>query len=149
MKFSLLSDTNWETRVDKVLHTLSDFGYTEFFEKRNYGTSLNGVVVVFMCRDPELNFKQRIRHSKKEKLLYMDIMLDYNEFIKIENDEREKIITERLASETIAIIAKYKFDDFDLERFAADIKRWLKRIKLLKKRMGYQTPKYPDPFNKN
>jgi len=131
MRFNLLSDANWESKIAKVLGALSDFGYRRFFEERNYGSSIDGITVVFMCRDTQLNFKQRIRHSKKEKKIYLDIMLDLDQFKRIEQGEKEKIVAHRLVSEIPSIIAKYKFNDFDIEEFEADLRLWLEKIKWL------------------
>ena len=131
MRFNLLSDANWESKVDKVLDSISGFGYHELFQQKDYGDSLDGVTVVFMCRNPEYNFKQRIRHSKKEKKLYVDIMLDLNQFIQIEQTDREKILAQKLVAELPLIIDKYKFPDFDLTKFENDLKKFLQRIKWL------------------
>ena len=132
MRFNLLSDADWDSRVDKVLSSLSDLGYRQFFEKKDYGSTLSGITVIFMCRNPEYKFKQRIKHSKKESRLYMDIMLDLNQFKEIDQKEREMIIGERLISEVPQIVAKYKFEDFDLPKFKSDLKRFLKKIEWVK-----------------
>lgn len=128
MRFNLLSDANWESKVDKVLDSLSDFGYRDFFEQRNYGKSLDGITVILMCKNPKSNFKQRIRCSQKEKRLYLDIMLDLNEFTHIEQADREKIVARKLVTDLPPIIAKYKFPDFDLTRFESDLRDLLKNI---------------------
>lgn len=131
MRFNILSDTDWDSKVDKVLDTLTDFEYRRYFEEKNYGDSLEGITIVFMCRNPEYNFKQRIRYSKKEKKIYLDIMLDLNQFRQIEQGERERIVAQRLVAEIPPIIAKYKFPDFDLTKFETDIRKLLKKIKWL------------------
>ena len=88
MRFNILSDADWDSKIDKVLDTFSDFGYRRLFEEKNYGDSLYGITVVFMCRNTEYNFKQRIKYSKKEKKIYLDIMLDLNQFKQIEQREK-------------------------------------------------------------
>ena len=131
MRFNLLSDADWDSKIDKVLDRFSDFGYRRLFEEKNYGDSLVGITVVFMCRNPEHNFKQRIRYSKKEKKVYLDIMLDLNHFRQIDQGEKELILAQRLVSEIPPIIAKYKFPDFNLPKFETDLKQWLGELKLL------------------
>ena len=128
MDFRITCDSNSETKVDKVLDSLSDVGYVGFFKEQNYGNSLDAIFLVLMCRDPQYNFKQRIRLAKKEKCLYMDIMLDYKQFIKIDQKERERIVVGKLIAEIAPIIRKYKFEDFDLLRFEADLITWVKKI---------------------
>lgn len=129
MKLSILSDADWDAKVDKVHFLLSDFGYRKFFERRSYGNSVEEVAVFLICRDPELNFKQRIKFSKRDKTLYLDIMLDLNQFRVIEQDEKNRIVAQKLVVEIPPIVAKYKFADFDLPGFEADLKGFLKKIK--------------------
>ena len=69
MRFNVLTDSDWESRVDQVLNEMSDLGYRRYFEERNYGPGLVAVTVVLMCQEPELNLKRRVRLAKKEKKL--------------------------------------------------------------------------------
>ena len=111
-----------------MLHNIHDLGIKDFFAAKDYGTSIVGVSVFLICRDPSYNFKQRIRYLKKEQKLSLDIMLDLNEFKLIDQTEREKIVAGKLVKEITPVIAKYKFADFDLIRFETDLKGWFKRI---------------------
>lgn len=127
-RFNILADFYWETQIDKVLDSLSNTGYRRFFLDQDYGTSLDGITVVLMCQDPNLNLKQRIRFSKKEKNLYLDIMLDLPHFLEILQKEREEIIVDKIITEVPQVIAKYKFKDFELVRFEKDLKKWMRKI---------------------
>jgi hypothetical protein len=110
------------------LNELSGTGYHSLFEEREYGEGLHGIVVGFICRDPKLNFKRRVRFAKKEKMLYMDIMLDLDQMRKINHDARKRIVVERLADEVPSTLRKYSFPDFDEARFVADLKWCLNDI---------------------
>ncbi|MFD2903779.1 hypothetical protein [Sphingobacterium anhuiense] len=127
-RFNILADFYWESKIDKVLDTLSETGYRRFFSEQYYGSTLNGITVLLICQDPSLNLKQRIRLSKKEKTIYMDIMLDLNQFLKIEQKEREKIVVEKLINEVPVIIKKYRLEDFDILKFESDLKKWMIKI---------------------
>lgn len=127
-RFNILADFYWESKIDKVLDTLSETGYRRFFSEQYYGSTLNGITVLLICQDPSLNLKQRIRLSKKEKTINMDIMLDLNQFLKIEQKEREKIVVEKLINEIPAIIRKYRLEDFDILKFESDLKKWMIKI---------------------
>ncbi|WP_295794145.1 hypothetical protein [Mucilaginibacter sp.] len=131
MRFNILCDADWESGIDKVLSALSGFGYRRIFDEKDYGSSIDGITIILMCKNPEFNFKQRIKHSKKEKKVYMDIMFDLYQFSKIEQKEREKIVAQRLISEVPSIIGKYKFEDFDLVRFTDDLKKLLEKNRWL------------------
>lgn len=128
MRFNILSDIDWESKVDQPLAALSKLGYFEFFGERNYGDGLHGITVIFMCQDPNLNLKRRLRLSKKEKKLYMDIMLDLPTMKEADSTQRQKIIADRLAVEVPEVLAKYKIDDFDKVRFDTDLNDWITSI---------------------
>lgn len=127
-RFNILADFYWEAQIDKVLDALSNVGYRKYFSEQDYGTSLEGLTVVLMCQDPNLNLKQRIRLSKKERKIYLDIMLGLPHIIDITQKEREKIIVGKLIAEIPPIIAKYKLDDFDLVKFETDLKIWMSKV---------------------
>ena len=131
MRFSLLCDAHQDAGLDKVLFRFSDLGLKRYFEERNYGDTLDGITVVLMCRNPALNLKQRIRHPKKEKKLYMDIMLDLDQFQQLNQVQRERIVAGRMLAELPPVLKKYKFGHFDVEAFDADLAQWLKQASLL------------------
>ena len=58
LKLGVSCDADWESRVDRILNSLPEF------EMRDYGSSLSEIFVILMCRDPDFNFKRRIRLSK-------------------------------------------------------------------------------------
>ncbi|HTB99705.1 MAG TPA: hypothetical protein VK705_03390 [Ferruginibacter sp.] len=128
MEFFITSDSWWETKVDKVVSTLYHLGYDRFFDKRNYGNSVNKIAIILMCREPHLKFKQRIRYLNEEKILYIDIMLDFYQFMDVEQKIRERQVAEKLISEVPPIIAKYKFPDFDLPKFEKDFKKFMSQL---------------------
>ena len=117
-RINILADYDWETRVGDVLDILSDTRYRFFFSERTYGSSVEAIVVVLMCQP--LDLKRRVRFSKKNKTLYMDIMLDYEQFIVISQSERNKIVIKKLISEVPEVLAKYKFEDFNYSKFQKD-----------------------------
>ncbi len=127
-RFNILADFDWETKIDKVLDTLANTGYRRFFSEQNYGSSLQGLTVVLMCQDPSLNLKQRIQLSKKEKRIYLDIMLDLPLFLRITQKEREKAVVEQLLLEVPQVIAKYRLTDFNLAKFENDLRILMAKI---------------------
>ena len=128
MRFFITCDSFWEAKVEKVINLLDNTGFERYFSEQDYGCSLEGITVVLMCQNPNLNLKQRIRLSKKEKKIYIDIMLDLNYFLTLSQKERERIIVEKLISEIPPIIAKYKLKDFNLAKFETDLKIWMSKI---------------------
>lgn len=128
MKLFITTDSNWEAKIEKVADALYDTGYVSFFEQQNYGTSLNGISIVLMCRDKNLNFKQRIRFIRNEKIIYMDLMFNIDEFLNISQGEREKIVVNKIIEEVPKIVAKYKLADFNLTKFNKNLNKWMTKI---------------------
>lgn len=91
-----------------------------FFEGRDYGSSVKAVGIVFMCRDPALNFKQRIRFSKKEREFSMDIMLHLPDMLPLNHAERRRILADRLVKEVPERLRRYSFPNFDYAAFESD-----------------------------
>lgn len=127
-RFNIIADFYWESQIDKVLDTLSNTGYRSFFKEQDYGNTLDGLTIVLICQDPTLNLKQRIKYSKKERKIYIDLMLDLPHFISISQKEREKIVISKIISEIPAVIKKYKIVDFDLLKFELDLKSCMSKI---------------------
>ena len=95
---------------------------------KDYGVGLLGVVIVLMCQDPNLSLKKRVSFAKKEKKVYLDIMLDLDQMKQASPEVRKRIVTDRLAEEVPGVLHKYAIPDFDEARFLADFKGWLKDI---------------------
>jgi len=127
MKMSIFGDIGWESKMDKVLYDLRDLGFGRFFEEKDYGESVAEIGIILMCQDASLNLKQRIRFSKQEKKLSMDIMLDLEQMMQLDHESRRKIIAEKIVTEVPLVLRKYKFKDFDLPRFSKDLSDWFKQ----------------------
>ena len=123
MRLAITSDSNAGSGVGEVVDELS--GPTEMhFVPKDYGAGLVRIVVVLMCRDPELAFKRRLRLSAKERILYMDIMLDLDQMRRANHQTRRKLIVEQLIREIPAVLRKYKDLDFDEAHFLQDLTAW-------------------------
>jgi len=123
MHFRITCGANKESGVGEVVDELS--GPTrKHFVPRDYGSGLPRLGVVLMCRDPALNFNRRVRFSKKDQTLYMDVMLHLPEMIPLPHEERRGIIIDRLEQEIPEILNKYDFDNFDRSRFNSDLHEW-------------------------
>jgi hypothetical protein len=123
MHFGITCDANQESGVGEVVGELS--GQTrKHFVPRDYGSGLLSLGVVLMCRDPALNFKPRIRFSKKDQTLYMDVMLHLPEMIPLSHQERRGVVIQKLKQEIPEILNKYDVDNCDRVRFESDLHAW-------------------------
>jgi hypothetical protein len=95
------------------------------FSDREYGAGLVGVVAVLMCQDPALDLKQRVRHSKKDKTLYVDVMLDYTSMCAASPSFREGLVFREIITQVGTITARRKIADFDSTAFLSDLRDWL------------------------
>ena len=119
MLISITSDSNKESGVGEVVDEIS--GPT-----KKYGVGLLGIGVVLMCRNPDLNFKRRVRFSKKEKILSMDIMLALDQAKQFVHKEKKNMIVDRILVEVPAVLQKYSISDFDKKSFLNDLEAYLK-----------------------
>ena len=124
MRLMVVCDANQESGVGEVIYDICGPTHLHFVSK-NYGNGLSGIGVVLMCRDPELNFKRRIRFSRKEKTVYIDVMLDLMQMRQLAHNVRKRIICERLTEEIPAVVRKYSIAGFDDVLFEQDLKAWL------------------------
>ena len=124
MRFMISADIDIKSGIEEVLSILHGTGYIKYFKTKNYGEDIECVFIVLMCRDESLNFKQRIRHSKKEKTIYLDIMLKLSEYIKASPEWRMKTTIKNIFEELSRIIRKYKIKNFASEMFISDVLKY-------------------------
>jgi hypothetical protein len=127
MRFGISADYDYRSNLDEVLRAFPALIFEEYFGDKDYDDSGIEIFVVLMCRDPLWNFKQRIRFSKKENCLYMDIMLNLEQMKQADLVTRKRIVAEKLVNEIPQIIDKYKFKDFDVKRFSSDLRNWFEQ----------------------
>jgi hypothetical protein len=113
------SDSDGGTGVLEAKQSFSNELET-FFKPRSYGTGLNGVGIVLMCRDPVYEFKQRVRLSKEEKILDFDVMLDWDEMLTAGPARKEAILRTMKKTVREVFARRKKLRDFDASGFLAD-----------------------------
>ena len=123
MNFSITGDIDAKSGVGDVIYSFA--GPTRrHFSSLKYGDGLSGIAVILMCQDPALALKQRVRHSKKEQRLYIDVMLSLLKMESALPPERKKIVFHEIISQTGALLAKRKIADFDYDHFLSDLRAW-------------------------
>jgi len=120
MRLNILADAEWQSGIGEVITWLAATRYWDEFEVGEYGDGLNELAIFLICRDPELKFKRRIRHLKKERKIYMDVMLELDQFVRAKFVERRKFVVDALLTEVPTVVAKYSIVNFDTERFIRD-----------------------------
>ncbi len=75
MQVIISGDSHFKSGISQVVEDLC--GKTNsHFASRGYGSDMVRLGVILMCRDPNLKFQRRVRFSKREKTLYMDVMFE-------------------------------------------------------------------------
>lgn len=128
MRLLVTCDIAKETEVDKVVSDIVNQGLTNHFQEKEYGDGLKMIGVILMCRHPDLVFKRRMRHARKESAFYMDIMLDYRAMVASSHRGRQREIAKRLFDEVPDGLANYKIPDFDQDLFVSDFQVWIKNL---------------------
>ena len=128
MHFRITGDIDESSGVGDVIARISGPTRKHFLTKE-YGTKVNGIVVVLMCQDPKLNLNKRVKFDKNKKTLYTDIMLALPEMQSATPEGREKVIYEQIVTEVPELVKKYKFQDFDEPKFSEDLKLWFDSLK--------------------
>lgn len=129
MILNITSDSHWEARLDSALNWIIDAGLQRHFATRDYGQGILQLGLVLMCQPLDYHLEQRIRFSKADATLRMDVFLDL-EYMKSANPEdRIRHVLSRLNDEVPAVMRKKAIANFDLDRFEDDFREWIREVR--------------------
>jgi len=123
MRVGMSYDANKEARLDEVIRG-ANASLGVFFSDRFYDDSGMNLFVVLMCRDPKLNFQKRIRLSRSDNTLYIDVMLDVTLMSAIDVESGRAIVARKMLEDIPIAIQTKRSIDFDSSRFIADLGTW-------------------------
>ena len=123
MKCDIVGESDHGAGLSNVLYWLSRAEQWEAFAKE-YGEGLGELVIDVICSKLLDGVKPRIRHAKKTRCLSMDIMLGYDDFVRLTAEEKKERVLKRLLEDVPPIVRKYKFSDFDTELFLTDFNKY-------------------------
>lgn len=89
-------------------------------KENEYGNSIKEVLIVLICRP--YDFKQRKRFKKDSGVFSYDILIDFYLVKNVEVEEKKKLIRYQMIKITEETFKKYKWQDFDTQRFLSDFK---------------------------
>lgn len=101
------------------------------FEERNYGDGVEQICVVLVCLDAWLHVSHKPRNSfsKKDRCVYVDVMLENDAVTKMTDVERQLYVCDRLANDIPKqlqrCVDKAIVRNFDMDRFRVDWLEWL------------------------
>lgn len=132
-KFNLITDTDYFYGILEAKQQIASYEFYKLIESDHYGDDLKGIVIVLVCREPDITFKKRLRLSNKEKILYFDIVLDFDAFFELTHDQVISEICKIILTKVPPIVEKYKFKDFNLDKFMINLKYWFELNKFILK----------------
>jgi len=121
MKIFTTCEIEWSTKIDTILFKYGD-EIGNFFKEKNYSYDLEELALIIVCRPKGLALKQRKRYDARNKILYIDIMLDYGLVASSNMTEREILFFEGFR-QIIPILEKYKkkIVGLQIEKFKEDL----------------------------
>lgn len=117
MNLKILCDINWESKVDHAVKVIDK----ALMSDRDYGDEIDKIVVILNCRSPELEHQQRIRFAKKERIFYVDVMLNLAEFVRSTHVARRRRIFEELTAQLRDALHARKLRNFRVDEFMSDL----------------------------
>lgn len=127
MLFGLAQVVSWRLGERSRLITAVSDELERYFAKRDYGVSMGTFVIGVVCVDAEsgpLSPLRAPKYSKRDRSLEYDFKLDFESFLNAEADEAGRILGTAILDSLKTLRGK-KIGDFDLPRFAQDLRHFL------------------------
>jgi|GEM_PF-4840840 hypothetical protein len=117
IKFS--ADTIVDAGIEKLIDIALDI--RQFYRNIDYGN--NDIELFFVINCVGDNTKLRKYFSKKDKVLYWDVILSYSQVKAAPMEEKKKILVNAII-DSFDILKKYKQLGVDYERIKDDTRRY-------------------------
>jgi hypothetical protein len=113
--------------LDVVYTNLNNLGFRNYFLEKQYGDGLRRVTAFLICLEPSPDLRQRIKYSKKEGVLYIDLMFDLYATREMDDATRMQLFAHKMIEEVPEVLSKYKIPDFKKDEFIKDLKDWFEK----------------------
>jgi len=124
MFLRITGDTDVQSGVGSIIDDSSGPA-EDHFAPRDYGAGAPDIAVILMCQDPSLNLKRRVRFSRKDNTLYLDVMLDLPAMKAAKQKTRMEFVFKKIYHDVAEVIDRYTLSNFNSELFLKDLKSWL------------------------
>ena len=98
----------------------------KYFEDKIYSLELEELNTIINC-SPGWDFTQRSRFSRKKKVLFFDIIIDYDYYMSLGDGARKNCVALTFLGD-IEILRKFKPKHFNLEELKSDFEFFSKEI---------------------
>lgn len=123
-------DIYWDTNIDKWYNQIVPL-IEKYFENKNFGPEVEKLnTILNSC--PGIEFKVRNRFSRKDKELFFDVVISYEEYMRLDTEEKKKELIAISFLKNMDVLSKYKPKDFVLSDLKNDFKIFFQNIGWLK-----------------
>jgi hypothetical protein len=123
-------DIYWDTYINKWFTQIVPL-IEKYFEFKKYGEDVEELNTIINC-SPGETFKVRNRFSRKNKELYFDVVISYEEYMSLDTEEKKKELIAISFLKNMDVLSKYKPKDFVLSDLKNDFKMFFQNIGWLK-----------------
>jgi len=128
MEIWLNGDYDERININRLLFQITE-DLPVFFSDKDYGNN-NIIIAITFFSYPE-KMIQRIRFSKKENILYWDILIEYKKIKEAKQDEKKEILANSFI-ESFDFLDKYKRLDINKDRIKEDALFFFRNVKWIK-----------------
>lgn len=125
MVVEITSDAYEDALPDGLLNELYDKEFSQHFKGRNYGNNDIEIFMVIVCYPKE--FKPRIRLDRKDKVLYWDVIINYQKMKKANYNEKKLILSKEII-QSFDILDNYEKLQINKENLILDTFNFFKEI---------------------
>ncbi|MEI7869920.1 MAG: hypothetical protein WCI11_18690 [Candidatus Methylumidiphilus sp.] len=86
------------------------------------------IFTVFRLLSEQINRKTKISYSKKENILWIDLVVSGDKYEKLKKPEQRHDLSQVYFDTLATALRKYKFKELDTEAFLKDFEKWLTEI---------------------
>lgn len=125
MKITNSVDIYEDSGLKNLIHELN---LKKFFEDKDYGN--NSVEFFFVINCLKFPVKNRIRFAKKDKVLYWDVILDYDTIKDAAIKEKRKILANSIIT-SFDVLDKYKNLNINKNAVKEDAEKYFRQLNWL------------------
>lgn len=125
MKITNSVDIYEDSGLKNLIHELN---LKKFFEDKDYGN--NSVEFFFVINCLKFPVKNRIRFAKKDKVLYWDVILDYDTIKDAAIKEKRRILANSIIT-SFDVLDKYKNLNINKNAVKEDAEKYFRQLNWL------------------
>ncbi len=115
----------WDTYIDKIFGAIEPL-MKQHLQTKHYGEEVENLDTIVLCAP--LNYNRRKTFSRKEKFLYCDIIIDYNYYMSLADENKKKECIALYFLHDLQELSKFKPKGFVLADLIQDLKNLFENV---------------------